>query len=89
MMNGGGVTLTFQAQDGPALYMVDFQVSCGPQPFPMQSTVDGGYQENTVNSGTHHMLYVVNSTGGTHKVVMYSTVPCIAIVTGVDVTLVK
>ena len=87
--NGGSVTLSFQAKPEAARYMVDFQVSCGPQAFAMSSTVDGGFGQTTVDHNTHHLIYMLDCKGGTHKVTMYATVPCIVIVSGVDVSVGK
>jgi len=89
MVNDGGVALSFIAKPGQARYLVDFQVSLGPKSFAMSGSVDGGFQATTVDQNTHHLLYVVDCNGGTHKVEMWSPVPSIVVVTGVDVALVK
>jgi len=70
------------------MYLVDFQVSM-LKDLEMMVVVDGASQTANVNAKTQHMLYVVQANGGTHKVSLGSSKPCLFIVTGVDVSQIK
>jgi hypothetical protein len=89
VMQGGGVTLNFEAKPEAARYMIDFQVGAGPKPFELLATVDGNLSKTTVDSNTKHLVYVIDCQGGKHTVVVWSNLPCLFLVTGVDVSVVK
>lgn len=68
--NNGSIILEFQAMSGPATYVVDFEFVAVARDAELTAYVGDSVATTTVNSGPHHLLYLLEAHGGTQFVIV-------------------